>query len=182
MATQAITRYVSGLKRRSPVSRFRPLISRIYKEDDGTLVEFALCASILFSLVFGIMLLSLEMYSYIYVSDAAREATRFAMVRGANCSTASPGLSDCDATPADIQAYVQGTAYPEIVPGNLTATTTWYSPSATKPTTWSSCTGTCNLPGYMVKVAVTYTYPFSIPLVPSSALSVTSTSQIVIVQ
>lgn len=147
------------------------------------LVEFALCASVLFSVVLGIMGLSLEMYSYLFVSDAAREATRFAMVRGANCSAASPGLSDCDATPAEIQTYVQGTAYPEIVPSNLTATTTWYSPSSTKPTTWSSCTGaTCNQPGYMVRVAVTYAYPFSIPLVPSSALTVTSTSEVVIVQ
>jgi Flp pilus assembly protein TadG len=146
--------------------------------DQGSaLVEMALACSVLFAMLFGIIEISLALYTYNYVSEAARAGSRYAIVRGASCSY----LTNCGATPAQIQTYVWGLGYPGINSANTTVTTTWLSPSASPPTTWSVCSsGACKLPGNAVKVNVTYSFPLSIPFVPSSTLSLHSTSQMVI--
>ena len=124
------------------------------------------------SLVFGMMLAGLELYSYHYISEAARLGTRFAMVRGSSCSGFSGG---CPAAVSDIQTYVTGLGYPGISATAMTVTPTWY-PSASSTI---SCP-TCNAPGNFVQVQVQYQFPFSVPLVRCTKMS--STSRMVIAQ
>ena len=145
--------------------------------DAGTaLVEFAISASVLLMLVFGIIEMSYALYTYNYVSDAARVATRYAVVRGSGCT----GMPDCGITAAELQTYIQGIAYPGIKPGSLTATTTWLSASSSQPTTWTACAGQCNSPGNAVEIQVTYAFPLFLPFWKSTSLSLKSTSQMVI--
>jgi Flp pilus assembly protein TadG len=138
-------------------------------------VETALSATAVLTLFLGVMELCLALYSYHFVSEAAREGTRYAMVRGSSCSGSA---SACPAQASDVQSYVRGLEFPGIVPANITVTTTW-------PTTGSNCTPSslpCNNPGNLVQVKVQYRFPLSIPFVPASVLSLASTSQMTISQ
>jgi Flp pilus assembly protein TadG len=148
-------------------------------EEGATIAEFALASTILIAIVFGIYETSCALYSYTYISDAAREGTRYAIVRGSACT----GFSECSSTPvgatsAQVEAYVKSLGYPGIASNNLTVTTTW-------PTTGSACTpifSPCNNPGNLVKLVVSYKFPLSIPFVPSTSISMSSTSEMVISQ
>jgi Flp pilus assembly protein TadG len=142
---------------------------RFRGEEGSALVEFALCSSILFMSLFGIFALCGALYSYNFVSDAAREATRYALVRGSACT----GFSDCGITQAELNTYVKSLGYPGINTANLSATASWsgnYAPA--------------NSPGNIVTVTVTYSDPLNIPFWPKtgSVLSLKSTSQMTISQ
>ncbi len=145
-------------------------------EHGSALVEFALSIMILLSLIFGVMAMSLALYSYHFISDVAREGTRYAMVRGSSCSTYGGGLANCPATSAEIQTYVRGISFPGIESSNMTVTTTW----STNGTTWSSTPTSNNAPGDLVKVVVSYQFPLAIPRLALRTLTMTSTSQMVI--
>jgi hypothetical protein len=72
--------------------------------------------------LFGIFGFCGALYSYNFVSDAAYEATRYALVCGSACS----GFTDCNITSAQLQTYVRNLGYPSIIPSNLTAAATWF--------------------------------------------------------
>jgi Flp pilus assembly protein TadG len=157
----------------------------VLREDGASIVEMAFSSVVLFGMLFGIIYMSFALYTYHYISDAAREGSRYAMVRGStSCANSSSLLSNCNATSGQIQTYVQYLGYPGIdALHKMVVTSTWYKASASQPTTWSLCsTGTCNAPGNIVKVQVTYSFPLGIPYVGSRTLSMTSTSQMVIAQ
>ena len=134
-------------------------------EEGSALVEFGLSSAVLFMTLFGLMACCTALYSYIFVSEAAREASRYAIVRGASCS----GFSDCDIQPAQINTYVKNLSYPGINKGNLSATAT-FTPD--------------KKPGSIVSVTVTYNMALNIPFWPKtgSAMQLTSTSQMAISQ
>jgi Flp pilus assembly protein TadG len=147
----------------------------LWREDGQSVVETAISAMGVLGLFFGVMEMSLALYTYHYVSEAARQATRYAMVRGSSCSGFA---SACPAAATDVQNFVQGLDFPGVVPANVAVTTTW-------PTTGSACTPSslpCNNPGNVVNVKVVYSFPVTIPFVPNSTLSLSSTSQMVISQ
>jgi Flp pilus assembly protein TadG len=164
----------------------RPIIRKLRclgGEEGASIVETAFACVIFLAMLIGTFQMMLGFYTFHFVSDAAREATRYAIVRGSTSCTNTPNLSNCNATSAQIQTYVRGLNYPGITSSRLTVTTTWLTASATTPTTWSACTsGTCNVPGNQVKVVAVYAFPFSVPFVPRSTLSLTSTSRMVISQ
>jgi len=116
-------------------------------------------------MTFGLMGICFALYSYNFVAEAARDASRYAMVRGSSCT----GFSDCSITSAQLQTYVQNLSYPGIYPGNLTATASW-SPS--------------NAPGGVVTVIVTYQFPLNIPFWPrtGTVLHMASASEMTISQ
>lgn len=182
MAAQIMIRHEVDPTMRGSVSPIRYRRSRAQHEDGTALVELALTITILLTVLFGIISMSLAAYSYFFVSDAARQATRYAIVRGSTCSTYSPNLTNCNVTSDEIQTYVQALAFPAISSNNLTATASWYSPSSGTPTTWSLCSPRCTGPGNAVKVNVTYTLPLLIPFIPKTTLTLTSNSQMVIAQ
>lgn len=146
------------------------------EEAGGSLVEFALSCSLQCLLIFGMMQTALAVYSFHFISEAAREASRYASVRGSSCTSFA---SACPAQDSDVQNYVQTLSYPGITPANLLATTVWSSfPSKTA----CSPSSTCNNPGDLVTVTVTYSFPYSVPFLPSYLWTATSTSALVISQ
>jgi len=160
-------------------------VAAVLNEQGGSLVEMALSCLILIPVLFGIIQLSLGLYCYHYAADAAREATRWAIVRGSTCnglfgatycSPTSANTNGADA--ADIAQYVKTLGYP--YSSRVTTTTKW-CPYAGG--TWSSCSTTqSNLPLSQVKVTVSYAYPLIIPFVPSNTINLTSVSSMTIVQ
>jgi len=142
-------------------------------------------------MLFGIVEVSIGLYTYHYLSDASRDGSRWAMVRGSlscantpSLATSTPGYT-CPggATSADISAYVKGLGYWKNDP-RMTVTATWYQPTTATPVSWSRCsTGTCDQPGYLVKVQVQYNLPLAIPWWPGSGqVALQSSSQMVISQ
>lgn len=134
------------------------------------MVEFALASVILFTLVFGVMAMCLALYTYNIVAEAAREASRYAIVRGSACSSST--FSDCKVTRGQLEAYVQSIPWPGINSSSLTI-------PKTNGLSWPNGN---NNPGSPVKVTVTYTYPLNIPFVSSQTLQMSSTSQMLISQ
>jgi Flp pilus assembly protein TadG len=163
----------------------------------AALVEFAMVALVLFPLILGVYDFSLAVYSYSFISNAAREATRYASVRGStftsygNCANAPPVHYQCVAqggSTNDIAAYVDylvpaGVYFNQSAsagtPGYLGVTTTWNPPNAPK-----SCAAPTNQPGCFVQVQVQYTYGFKTAyLWPKlGAITLTSTSEMMVEQ
>lgn len=144
-------------------------------EEGAAIVETALSMLILLSVVFGLIEICLALYTYHYVSDAAREGSRYAIVHGSTCTVSG---ASCTVTQADIQTYVQGLGYPGINPSNLTVTTTW----SAYPAGGTCIAVACNGPGDLVTVLAEYNFNLAIPFVSTSALNLTSTSSMVISQ
>jgi Flp pilus assembly protein TadG len=142
----------------------------------STLVEFAFLVPVLFALVFGVIDFGRALYAYHFVSNAAREATRWASVRGWNCGD----MSDCKATPAQVSAYVASIVPPGIdsSPSRLSVTPTWVAP----PNNLAICDVHPNYSGCAVRVQVTYQFRFVLPFMPASGIPMTSTSQMIISQ
>jgi Flp pilus assembly protein TadG len=163
----------------------RPRVLHFKRGERGqALVEMALSSALLLTLVFGSLELSLALYSYHFISVAAREGTRYAMVRGALCTPTGAG---CPATPASIQTYVRGLGFPGINPNVMTVTTTCgVNPTPPTAPTLSACSATGVSPNYiqgnLVQVFVSYQYPLVLPFVRKSTVTMTSTSQMVISQ
>ncbi len=153
------------------------LFRAFLRRDVGaTLVEFAVATSLLFMMLFGIIQCCLALYTYNYVSDAARVATRYSAVRGSSCT----GMPDCGITGAQIQTYLRSIPYPGINASNLSASAAWLSASSAPPTTWTACANQCNAPGNAVQVTVTYAFSLNIPYWKNATVNMSSTSQMVI--
>jgi len=175
-------------------------VKEAFSERGSALLEFAFAFTILMTLIFGIMDFSRAMYAYHFLSDAAREATRYASVRGSTSTTACtnppPVVYGCKAATADIANYVQSIVAPGISVSSTSASCA--SPAAGQVnvcTTWpgtapSGATGACNTangndsPGCLVQVKVMYAYGITLPFVSKdvSTITMTSTSETVILQ
>lgn len=152
--------------------------------DDGetgaTIVEFAMSIGLLLCMIFAIIQLAIALYAFTFTAEAAREATRYASVRGSQCAGFTyncplPGGSGSAASSA-INTWVQGLGYP--FARTMTATATWSCSPTASP---------CNSPGNTVSVTVKTSFPLVIPLPLNNAsesltYSLKSTSQMVISQ
>ncbi len=144
--------------------------------DEGAVVmETALSTIILLTLCFGLMEICLALYSFHYVSEAAREGTRYAMVHGSTCVV---GGVSCRATSGEIQSYVQDLGYPGIQATHMTVTTHW----SAYPAGGTCAAVGCNGPGDLATVTAQYAFTLSIPFVTSRLLNLSSTSSMVISQ
>jgi Flp pilus assembly protein TadG len=135
-------------------------------EEGGALVEFAVTLPVLLTFIFGLMQVCLACYTREMISEAAREATRYAMVRGSTCVTGSG--SSCTVTAAQVNSFASATGLPNLGGGTMTATTTYPGGSET--------------PGSPVQVQVVYAFPFRVPYVPTSTLTMSATSTMYILQ
>jgi Flp pilus assembly protein TadG len=138
---------------------------RLLKSECGSgLVEYAIITILFMTMLLGIADFSRALYAYHFVSSQAREAARYAMVRG--CSTTSTHCPT-PATASDIQTFVKN------VPLGIDAS------KVTVPTpTWTPD----HKPGSVVSVEVDYAFSFMFPFVSKSTLNFKSTSQMVIAQ
>jgi Flp pilus assembly protein TadG len=171
-------------------------------ERGSALVEMALSSAVYLSILFGIIQLAIAGYFYNITSEAAREATRYAVIRGYNsCLYATSTFPNCNLGPdasgnatasTALKNYLVSRHYPGA--SNLQVTANWLSPTGGSPNAWSlSCAtaldqnitsplygNACNYPGHAVQVQVTLQYPLAIPFVAARNLSLSSTSQMVI--
>ena len=170
----------------------RTLGSAAKKEDGVAIVEMALASIVLFAFLFGIIFIGWALYAYDFISDAAREGARYAIVRGAQCS----GLTNCpDATSDQIQTYVRGITYPGLTASNITVAAEWYTVThpgggtasitdcGNAPTTVpTGSTLPCDYPGNIVQITATYSFPINIFRWKSTSISMQSRSELVISQ
>jgi Flp pilus assembly protein TadG len=175
-----------------------PTLRCLLGEAGGTLLETAFSLLILLTVIFGIAEVSLALYSYHYVSNAAREGARYAIVRGSTWETApwnsngeggacatdtNPG--GCTASTAQIASYVSKLGFPGI---NITAgdvCVEYFTSVPTSPATTCSANSSPNGYGNVVLVKVTYNFNFGLPFMHganSFTYPLTSTAQMVIAQ
>jgi Flp pilus assembly protein TadG len=155
-------------------------------ESGSALVEMALSAGLILAIFFCVIQFGYALYAYQYVTEVARELTRYSIVRGSACSGGMPNCDFYD-TGATLQSYVQGTYIsPGIDMSKVTVTTTWYQPVYNSDNTVSSFTSSsgsgCNKPGYAMKATVSYPFLLAVPFLPNRTLSVSSSSVMVISQ
>ena len=154
--------------------------SRRSGERGGAIVEFAFIMVMTFVLIFAIIDFARAFYSYHFLSEVAREATRFASVRGAaSCGTS---VAPCNVGQAEIEDYVETITPQGIDPAQVNVTAQW--PAVGPP----KCNGTPTA-GCPVQVTVTYRFNFIFPAnfynlppisyMPSS-IDMSSTSQMLI--
>ena len=149
-------------------------------EQGAALVEMALSVTMFAAVLIGVVYFIFGLYTYTFVANAAREASRYASTRGSQCSANTPSLTDCPASLAQIRDRVLGMRYPGLGASNLTVNTTWLQANTTGATGWAACGYQCDAPGNMVQVQVTYA--MNVPLWGRTRIDVGSTSQMVISQ
>ena len=164
-----------------------------FRDVRGTsLVEYAFVVILFFTVILGITGFGHALFVYHHINNAAKEATRYAAVRGYNCNQTPATESSCTTansasgisgptTEADVKAYVAS-----ITPPSIDSTQFKYSicgvsdDAACASSVPQVCTanllngdGTVaqtkepDYPGCTVSVQVGYVYNFIFPLLPS---------------
>jgi Flp pilus assembly protein TadG len=163
-------------------------------ERGSAILEFALSAIVLFTLLFGTITLAMAAYTYEVVNQYARDASRYAIVHGNGCSyvsgttptscsiatgcSASGSSFVCTGANSALKTYLNNEIYPGIN-GNTIAVATTYgkAPSA------SQCSVTdCNGSGDQVAVTVSYNFLYAIPFIPQRSFTMHASSTMVISQ
>jgi len=144
-------------------------------ETGGSMIELVLSSTVMLAVLLCMIQICMVLYAYCCTAMAAREATRYAIVRGSSCNSFA---SACPATKANIQSYIQGLQFPGVNAAAFGVTTTYSAyPSGT-----CSPSASCNNPGNLVKIQVTYSYPINLPMISKMTFSLSSTSQMIISQ
>lgn len=166
--------------------RLSILLRRCAGDRGTSLVEFTVSVPVLFMLLLGFVQMCMAVYSNFCINEIARDTARWAAVRGSNSCIDAPGMAGCNATANAIQGFAKRNAYPGIVPGELSVSTTWMQATSDTPATWSTCNSSissiCNAPGNAVRVVVTYPFLFQVPFARNNTWNFSSTAQMVIVQ
>ena len=139
-------------------------------------IEILVSLIVFITMLLAVIQMGLAAYSYHFISEAAREGARWAMVRGSACTSFTTA---CPAAATDIQNYVTGLGYPGITASAMTVTASWCGPTSSTP---PACSTGTNAPGQIVRVAVQYKFPVGIPFVPTSTITMNAMSQMVISQ
>jgi Flp pilus assembly protein TadG len=126
-----------------------------------TYVEFLMVVLPTLLIIFGVISFAMTIYTYSFLSNAARDAVRYAIVHGAKST--SPATSDV------IQTFVRNEAQ-GLSQSSITVSSCW-NPQA-PPNQCPGPTGN-NTPGKVVSVKVSYTfhplYPFAAVTLPLSS-------------
>jgi Flp pilus assembly protein TadG len=156
-------------------------VSRKPRERGSSLVEQSFILVFLLTMMFGIIDCGRALYTYHFVSSAAREATRWASVRSVSCDPSA--LSGC---PGDLSGNNLQTTFKAnlstmgLDPAKVTFTTSWASPPGVGA---ALCTSPTNKIGCMVHVDVTYAYTFLFaPFIAAPAITMKSSSEMLITQ
>jgi Flp pilus assembly protein TadG len=149
----------------------RPVFARLARESGSNLVEYAILFIAFMMLMFGITGFGHALYAYTFVSNVARDASRWAAVNGSTCNSDNScnGAGVMNTGPVDaaaITAYVTSRTPLGIDPAQITVTSTWIPD---------------NKPGSTVEVQVQYNFNFIFPLIRTSALPLTSTSETMVI-
>ena len=145
---------------------------RARQQRGSTLVEQAIILPVLLALFFGVIDMGRALYSYSYVSYIAREATRWASVRG--------GGVNGTARQSDVTNFVKSSMGGALDPARITVNANWIPPANGSP----ACPGGPGnvKAGCVVQVTVTYNFVFTLPFLPKGTVPMTSESQMIITQ
>jgi Flp pilus assembly protein TadG len=152
-------------------------------EEGSTMLEFAFSAVVFFILLFGTISVMMAFYIYEVVNQYARDANRYAIVHGADCTASGSSCSIGTGSTANtaLKTYLNNQIYPGINGANLTVSTTYaMAPGAGQCTTYPATT--CNGPGDQVTVTVTYPYIYHVPFIPQRSFTMQGTSTMIISQ
>lgn len=178
--------HANNLVLRRPPSIFAGRLVRQFAsfrdERGSSLVEYAIVFVLLMTMLLAIVDFSRALYALHYVNGAARDAARYASVRGSTCGSDSSCTAANSASgtagptsSSDVQTFVKNVPM-GIDSTKLSATATWPI-QGNGPTI---CATTSNAPGCTVQVQVTYTFSFMFPFVSKSSLTMKSSSQMTI--
>jgi Flp pilus assembly protein TadG len=144
-------------RRFAPIRHF-DFFRRFLKDRSGvSVVEFALVASVFFSVMFGLIDLARIIMAQNALSQGVREAARYAIVHGS--SSSSPAAA------SDIQTAVGTNAQPMLQPAAITSTAS-FSPN--------------NNPGSTVTVQASTTWTPLVSFVPWPSITLTASSVLTI--
>ena len=122
----------------------------------SSMVEAALTLTIALMFLFGIMQFAQAVWAYNLIAHASRTAARYAITHG----TKSASTATTDKISSVVTNQCIGLS-------GVTTTTTWTPDKS---------------PGSAVKVKVSYTYNFIGPYMPTTSITMASTSQMTILQ
>jgi len=125
-------------------------------DSGSTVVEAALTLTITLMLLFGVMQFGQAVWAYNLLAHASRSATRYAITHGTK-STSTATTDKISSIVTDQTVGLSG----------VTTATTWTPDKS---------------PGSTVKVKVSYTYDFIGPYMPTTSITMASTSQMTILQ
>ncbi|HEV2388219.1 MAG TPA: TadE family protein [Candidatus Acidoferrales bacterium] len=159
-------------------------------EGGSTLVEFALVVLVLLTMMLGAIDFSRALYTYHFLDHAAKSAARWAAVNGYTCSQDGSCTFPTGAQPGDVQAYVTNITPTGIDANQITTAVNWpvqpassadpSPPICSGPVSGLSVAAIPNYPGCTVEVQVSYPFNFLYSLVHSGAITLSSTSEMVI--
>ena len=200
----------SHVKKNYTKSRFSTRRDPMRKrpEEGAVLLEYAFIFIMFLTLIFGICGFGHALFVYHTIDHLAKEATRYATVRGATCGNDSSCTSNNSAsgitgptTVADVEAFVASITPPSIDSSKFTYNICGTSEAtatvcAASPTICSSAVSGVpawakGSPGCVVSVQVAYPYAFIFPFLPNyttttapctqAGICLSSKSQLVIV-
>jgi Flp pilus assembly protein TadG len=151
-----------------------------FRARGSSLVEQSFIIVFLLTMMLGIIDCGRALYTYHFVSNVAREATRWASVRSLTCDGSA--LSDCPASNANVQTnFTTNLSTMGLDPSKVTFVTTWVLPPGVGA---ASCPGSNqNKVGCMVHVDVTYNYTFLFaPFLAAPPITMSSSSEMLITQ
>lgn len=156
----------------------------------AALVEYAFVAIFFLSLLFGISGFGHALFVYHHLNNVAKEATRYAAVRGYTCSDDGSCVASNSATgtagpatSADIVAYAKSITPQSIDSSQLTITPSWTHDAGSPAICTTAVNGlaaTQNYQGCTVVVTVSYPYTFIFPFIKTGSITMSSTSEMVI--
>jgi hypothetical protein len=158
--------------------------SNLQTDESGSmLLEASVGLVVILAVLCGILEFSRALFVNDFIGIAARQATRYAMVRGSswNGVACSQQMSfGCTATGQDVTNFVSSITPNGINNANLRVLVTW--PGTTATGAQCSAPSKTNSPSCMVQVKVTYPFSFMLPALPSNLVTFTTVSQAVIAQ
>jgi Flp pilus assembly protein TadG len=169
-----------GFQSRKAKRRIQVRVSLRCRERGSSLLEQSFILVFLLTMMFGIIDCGRALYTYHFVSNVAREASRWASVRSQNCDGSA--LSGCpgDLTGDNLQTtFKANLSTMGLDPAKVSFTTSWVAPPGVGA---ASCpTPISNNVGCMVHVDVTYAYTFFFaPFIAAPAISMSSSSEMLI--
>jgi hypothetical protein len=149
------------------------------KARGSSLVEQSFIIVFLLTMMLGIIDCGRALYTYHFVSNVAREATRWASVR--STGACSGPIAPCPADAGSITStFTAGMSSMGLDSSKITITPTYAAPPSVGA---SSCPAINNLAGCMVHIDVTYHYTFLFaPFISAPPITMSSSSEMLITQ
>jgi Flp pilus assembly protein TadG len=167
----------SGFQRRRAKHGTKVRVALQCRERGSSLLEQSFILVFLLTMMFGIIDCGRALYTYHFVSNVAREASRWASVRSLTCNT----LAGCpgDLTGNNLQTtFKANLSSMGLDPTKVTFTTSWVAPPGVGA---ASCTAPTNQIGCMVHVDVAYNYTFFFaPFIAAPPIRMASSSELLI--